>query len=299
MDALDLLRTLRKRWALAAVLLVGLVALLTSVAFLVPQQYRSNASMLVLRAHGGTDRNPFAAVDPAQGQAAILLLKVVNTPLARQRMVEQGATAELEISNEGGGTVAADSPFITVIATGATADSARTTAEIAMREIRGELKRRQDEMRVPQDQQLTLTDIIPSDTISTTRSGQLRALAITGGVGLVLLLGIVVLVDRAQQRRTDAPFALARKRSGSEPAPEPEPEPVDPEPSLQQAAELAQAARVAVEKVKQASRSGSNTGPLALAEVGNAPAIDRPTDVLGIRYQPERLDDRVDDKATR
>ncbi|SDN56581.1 YveK family protein [Allokutzneria albata] len=271
MDALDLLRTVRRRWALAAVLAVGLAALLTSVAFLVPQQYRANASMLVLRAHSGEDRNPFAAVDPAQGQAAILLLKVVNTPPMRQRMAAQGATAELEISNEGSGTVAADSPFITVVATGQNPESVRATVDIAMRELRTELKRRQDEMRVPPEGQLSLTVIVGPETITTTRSEQLRALAISGGIGLVLLLAIVVMVDRAQQRRARVPFALARKQE------EAEPEPVDPEPSVQLEAERSAAARAAVARVTR-----------------NAPtSIDRETDALGIRYQ------RPQDRASR
>ncbi|MCP3801109.1 hypothetical protein NLX83_17755 [Allokutzneria sp. A3M-2-11 16] len=274
MDALDLLRTLRRRWALAMVLAIGLAALLTSLAFMVPQQYRVNASMLVLRAYGGADRNPYAAVDPSQGQAAMMLLRVVGTPAVQQRMAQQGATAELEITNESAGSVAADSPFITVIATGATADSARTTAQVAMRELRFELKRKQDQLGVPQEGHLTLSDIVPADTVTTTRSAQLRALAIGGGVGLALLLCVVVMVDRAQQRRTEVPFALARKDSS-------EPEPVDPAPSVQQAAELAHAARSAVERVKQASR----------------PALDRPTDVLNVRYQAARVDDH--DKASR
>ncbi|MCK2240821.1 MULTISPECIES: Wzz/FepE/Etk N-terminal domain-containing protein [unclassified Crossiella] len=212
MDALDVFRVLRRRWKLTALLLAGLVLLLGAVAFAVPQQYRATSLTMVLRQYGGQDRNPFAAVDRAQGQAAVVVIAVLNSQQTRRELAAQGGTAALEVSNEGGGVSTTDSPFITVIATGVNEAAVRKTGQLAMQRIKDELKRRQDTLLVPVEQQLTLNEVLSPNEVSTTRAGQLRALGITGGIGLIIVVLTVILVDRRGNRTKP-------------PAPEPESKP--------------------------------------------------------------------------
>lgn len=200
-DALEVFRVLRRRWKLTALLLTGLVLLLAAVAFVVPQQYRSNSLTMVLRQYGGQDRNPFAAVDRAQGQAAVVVIAVLNSAQTRRELAAQGGTASLEVSNEGGGVSTTDSPFITVITTGSSEAVVRKTAQLAMQRIKDELKRRQDTLLVPVEQQLTLNEVLSPNEVSTTRSAQLRALGITGAIGLVIVVLTVVLVERRNPRK--------------------------------------------------------------------------------------------------
>ncbi|MBP2473937.1 putative PurR-regulated permease PerM [Crossiella equi] len=218
MDALDVLRVLRRRWKLTAALLALLVVALGAVAFIVPQQYRVNSLTMVLRQYGGQDRNPFAAVDRAQGQAAVVVIAVLNSPQTRRELAAQGATATLEVSNEGGGVSTADSPFITVTTTGTSPDVVRRTAQLAMQRVKEELKRRQDTLLVPVDQQLTLNEVLSPNEVTTTRAGQLRAVAITGGAGLVLVLLVVVVVDRRRSRKFP-PLSTQDEQPASRPSP--------------------------------------------------------------------------------
>ncbi|RJQ78018.1 hypothetical protein D5S17_13920 [Pseudonocardiaceae bacterium YIM PH 21723] len=200
MDALEILRVLRRQWVMTAALLCLVASALVGIAFLVPQQYKVTAVALVIRQSGTDGENPYGAVDKAQGQMASLAVRVLTAPKTIQDLKSKGADAEFETSNEGG-TLDSDSPFLTVAATGASPKSVQRTAEVVLQRARDELQSRQDGAGVPPRQQLVFTTILKPDNITTTRAAQLRSVGIFGALGLIIMVLVVVIYDRAKQRK--------------------------------------------------------------------------------------------------
>jgi hypothetical protein len=204
MDALEIIRVLLRRWGLTLVLGLVLGAVLFAVMYAVPQQHQARGEALVIHQTSKEIANPYGSVDKAQGQAASLVVRVLTAPQTRTDLVRQGGTAEVKISNEGG-SVEPDSPFISLVVTGANRTEVLRTGQIVLRRARDELKVRQDKAGVAPDRQLVLTEIVPVDTTATTRAAQLRAVGLGGALGLVLLVMIVVVHDQRKIRKERPP----------------------------------------------------------------------------------------------
>lgn len=200
MDAVEILRVLARRWVLTLCLFLALGAGLAGVFSTVPQQHRATAMVLVMHQTGKEVSNPYGVVDKAQGQTASLVVRVLSSTPTLADLARLGATAELEISNEGG-AVDPDSPYITLVITGTSREEVLRTGQLVMARAREELRNRQEQAGVGPADQLILTDVIPVDATATTRAAQLRAVALAGALGLVLVVMTVVIHDQRGLRR--------------------------------------------------------------------------------------------------
>lgn len=229
MDALEIIRVLLRRWVLSLCLALLLGVGLTAVMFSVPQQHRATAMVLVIHQANKEIANPYGAVDKAQGQAASLVVRVLSGSRTQAELVKQGATAHMEISNEGG-SVDPDSPFITLEITGASRAEVLRTGQVVLERAREELRNRQDGAGVAASEQMIITDVIPVDATTTTRAAQLRAVGLFGALGLLLSVMIVVIHD---QRRLRAQRHRRARRVAAVPPAEDVDKPSSPERSEQ------------------------------------------------------------------
>ena len=213
MDALDILRVLRRRWKVTALVAAVLVVLVGAVLFLVPQQYKVTAIILVTPTSSQDVQNPYTVAEQAQSQMAALLVTVLTSPAVADGYTSSGT---IEVTNANGATDTSqtDSPFITITVTDKSSDSSVQGAQAVRQRAIDELKNRQDAAKVSTAQRLTLTDVLPAANPTTTHASQLRAVGLVAALGLVLgVLGVVV-TDRvltARSKRaaaaTEAPAA--------------------------------------------------------------------------------------------
>ncbi|GAA3430784.1 Wzz/FepE/Etk N-terminal domain-containing protein [Kutzneria kofuensis] len=219
MDALDILRVLRRRWKITAVAAAVLVVLVGAVLFLVPKQYKVTAISLVTPALSQDVQNPYTVADRVQSQMAALLVTVLTSPAVTDWYTAQGANGTIEVTNANGvtDTSQTDSPFITIIVTDKSADGAVHGAQLVRQRALDELKNRQDAAKVTAAQRLILTDVLPPADPTTTRASQYRAVGLVAALGLVLGVLGVVIADRvltARSRREPAPEQPVAKVNG-------------------------------------------------------------------------------------
>ncbi|AOS65903.1 YveK family protein [Actinoalloteichus hymeniacidonis] len=198
MDAVQVLRILRRQWRWTAVLSVLLVALCTATVLTVPQQHRVTGVLLALSRAEPDAPNPYAQVDRAQEQVTALVVTVLNSPRTQQELAAAGALGEIEVSNEEG-QVSEDSPFLTVTVTADEPADAVRTAAIVLDRARAELSQRQTAAGVASAQHIEFNEVLAADLPTTTRAAQLRSVVLVAGLGLVLVLAIVITVDRVRR----------------------------------------------------------------------------------------------------
>ena len=217
MDALDILRVLRRRWKITAMVGAVLVVLVGAVVFLVPQQYKVTAISLVTPASSQDVQNPYSVAGQAQSQMAALLVTVLTSPAVTDGYADKGATGTIEVTNANGSSDSAttDSPFITITVTSKSPDGAVQGAQLVRQRALDELKNRQDAAKVTDAQRLILTDVLPAANPTTTRASQYRAIGLVAALGLVLGVLGVVITDRVITRRAKRAQAEA---AASEPA---------------------------------------------------------------------------------
>ncbi|ASO22916.1 hypothetical protein FHR81_003577 [Actinoalloteichus hoggarensis] len=201
MDAVQIVRVLRRRWRLTTALITVLLALCAATVFLVPVQHRVTGVLLVLTQPGPEGGNPYAQVDRAQAQAAGLVVTVLDAPRTRAELAAAGAVGDIEVSNEDG-QLAEDSPFLTVTVTAAEPDAALRTSAIVIDRAREELTRRQDASGVAPGDRVVLSEVLPADLATTTRASQLRAVVLVFGLGLAAVIGGVLVYDRVRAARS-------------------------------------------------------------------------------------------------
>jgi capsular polysaccharide biosynthesis protein len=202
-DALDIVRVLRRRWPFTVAGAAVLAVLVGAVVFLVPQQYKVTAISLVTPTSNTNVLNPYTSADKSQPQMAALLVTVLNAPQTADEYTAAGATGTIQVTNGNGATDTSqlDSPFITITVNDKSAAGAVRTAQVVYQRAVTELKSRQDSAKVDTTQRLTLTEVLPATDATTTRASQLRAVGLVAALGLVLgILGIVV-ADRVLSRR--------------------------------------------------------------------------------------------------
>lgn len=203
MDALDILRVLRRRWKITAMVAAALVVLVGAVVFLVPQQYKVTAISLITPSSSQDVQNPYTAAGRAESQMAALLVTVLTSSAVTDGYEEKGATGTIEVTNANGvtDTSQTDSPFITITVTDKTPDGAVRGAQLVRQRAIDELKNRQDAAKVADTQRLTVTDVLPAANPITTRASQYRAVGLVAALGLVLGVLGVVIADRVLTRR--------------------------------------------------------------------------------------------------
>lgn len=221
MDALDILRVLRRRWKVTAFVAAVLVVLVGAVLFLVPQQYKVTAIILVTPTSSQDVQNPYTVAEQAQSQMAALLVTVLTSPAVADGYTASGT---IEVTNANGATDTSqtDSPFITITVTDKSSDSAVQGAQAVRQRAIDELKNRQDAAKVSTAQRLTLTDVLPAANPTTTHASQLRAVGLVAALGLVLgVLGVVVTdrvlttrSKRAAEAPAEAPPAAPQPKTG-------------------------------------------------------------------------------------
>ncbi|MFC0439584.1 Wzz/FepE/Etk N-terminal domain-containing protein [Kutzneria buriramensis] len=273
MDALDILRVLRRRWQITAAVAAAFAVLVGAVLFLVPQQYKVTAIALVTPASNQDVQNPYTVSDQAQSRMAALLVTVLTAPATADGYVAKGANGTIEVTNANGvtDTSQTDSPFITITVTDLSAAGAVHGAQVVRQRAIDELKNRQDAAQVAAAQRLTLTDVLPTTDAVTTHASQLRAVGLVAALGLVLgVLGIVVadrvLVSRAKRREAAEAEEAATPPAATPPAPKAPPT----------------AAGAAVEKL-----NGANDH-----RRGVLPAVTSPADSPTIKFSPVRSDQK-------
>jgi len=205
-DALNLAQVLRRRWLLTVALLAVLTLALLVLVRYAPTEYQSTGVGLVIRQDqelvddSGRRDNPFAGIDNSLGATGTLLVTVVTSPAVQQELAEAGLQGEVEVTNAGS-SFDPESPFVSVTATANDPGQAAADVELVLARADQELSDRQDAVSGPLVERLALLVVVPPPDGQLTRAGLLRAVALAGAAGLVLVLILVVAADRLMLAR--------------------------------------------------------------------------------------------------
>lgn len=201
MDALTLMRVLRRWWLVTLGLLILLAVALAGLMRYTPAEYESSGVGLVIRQSeaavddSGRRDNPFAQIDDRLAVTATLLVTVVNSPAVQQQLVADGLQGDVEVTNEGT-SYNPEGPFVTVTATAPDPQQAAEDVRLVLARANVELANQQDALSSDLVERLDLLTVVPPPEGQLTRAGLLRSVGLAGVAGLVLILVMVVALDR-------------------------------------------------------------------------------------------------------
>jgi capsular polysaccharide biosynthesis protein len=195
---MDLMKTLRKRWALATALLI-LTLIATSAALVkLPWSYKATADVTLLpsqnlaKAYGG---NPFLAFNSTINETADVIRYEATNMRTAQVLVAAGYTQGYTITD----ALDTSAPILQITVTGSNAGAVEHTLTGVVNKISTLLASQQSNFR-PANQ---IHDMVISSNPRASRvaSKKARPLLVVFAVGLLFTVVIPVLVDAVAERR--------------------------------------------------------------------------------------------------
>lgn len=195
----DALALALRQWKVVVIGLVLLAAAAFAVVRVVPTEHQATGQQMLLLppAYHGKDTltNPFLNLPAELTTTASLLAGSVMTKDVIAELDEDGADAEYDVS-----VVPGAGPLLVISTRDTDADAAIMTRDAVMERLAGELDEIQTEARVPGDQVIRLQPFSVSASAEALPGSRLRALAVVGGVGLVLIVLLAFGLDRFSRR---------------------------------------------------------------------------------------------------
>lgn len=211
MDVREIVEIVRRRWAAVVLLFIVTLAVTAAVAMSVPATYAADASVLlqlpVATGEGAPPENPLTAL--SSGSVSIVadvVAQVVNGEGTRERLAAAGGSPYTVSVAEGA------VPLLSIEAVSADRDTALETVGLVDAAIADELAAQQRLAGAAEATFLTSRTLIPADRGRALTDRRTRTVAGLLGVGGVLSLTVVVVVDGVLlRRRAASPASTARQ----------------------------------------------------------------------------------------
>lgn len=218
MDLGDLLRLLVRRWLIIAIGLALAAGGAAAVYRAAPRSYQADAQGLLLLPPDAN--NPMLETSPFLylPQGLNVLGRIVNqrmqTPAFHRQMESEGFHADYELGIE------TQTPVITITVEGVDDSDTLETRNVLMTKFASILAEVQREEAVPSRQFAHVRFLDTSDEADVVSGDRLRAAAVVGAGGAVLVLLFAIAWDRLARRRSRArskPEASALSDEGNDP----------------------------------------------------------------------------------
>lgn len=230
MDFWKTIKVLLRRWYVALPVLVLSLGTAGVVFASVPPQYESmGTDLLTVPKAGATVTNdpskpagiinPLLAFDASLTTTAQLLTQVLLDPAVYAQLT--GGNENIECQAGDGGL---RGPFVQVVCTAPTAESAKKTVENAFARLSLELVERQRKLGAPEATFINVEQVVAPTEAALLVGGKLRAAGAALALGLAASLTSAFMIESYLQRRKPKP---AKKKSDSEPQWPKEPPPGD------------------------------------------------------------------------
>jgi len=196
-DLWDLFRVLFRRWYLTVPLLVLVAGVGYYSAKGIEPTYTASAGgvflePVVLLPVEQRAPNPWAQAGVATTAAAVV--GSVVDPVTKEQVVAEGYSGDYSVQ------LASRSVLFSIYAPAASHEAAIATLDHVIELMKEDLRAKQSAYGVPENQQINI-QLASGTSIVSTREGVSRVLLGLGGLGAVLTVGIVVLVDSLLTRR--------------------------------------------------------------------------------------------------
>lgn len=233
MDVLDWLRSLRRQWFVALLMVLITAGAVYGTTILVTPRYETSGTLLLLGPNSYVDVdgqdvaiNPFARYG-GSGEAvtAATLVAVLMSPSSLREAEEGGFPGEYVVSN---------SPFVAgaidIVVTSDTPEDSLEGLGMVIDDLQDRLLESQVEAGAPESSLIGSSVLTRSEEAQSLDGAQLRAMAVTAALGVALAVLLARGVDLARRRRRSHRSSGGVPRPGLTPS-----EAVDPDgPPLQQ-----------------------------------------------------------------
>ncbi|GHE93691.1 chain length determinant protein [Streptomyces fumanus] len=223
MDLAEIFRVLRRRWR---VLLPGLLltsALVAAVTVLVPVDYRSQSTVVLLNSEKATrayDGNPFLSTQTSLTGMADSLARSLTSDDALRELKSRGArgTFEAKLADN------AQGPLMWLTVTGTDPDTVLASDKILTAYAKERLDEFQRRQSVDPRAMIRMTTIVPPQKPVAQSKARLQYMIMAGLLGLVLTLVAVFYVEARKRPRAPEPAApgpapAERETAAPDPAP--------------------------------------------------------------------------------
>lgn len=211
----DVLGMLRRRWYVLVVGLLLVAGGAGAVLLKSPVSYQATGQLLLLlppQAGGDKPINPYLNLDPGLATTAALIASTMNAPESQRSVEAAGHTAAYTITlfpNTG--------PLLVITTEGADPQQAIGTRDEVIRRLQQELDRIQNEENAPKRQFIHTRTNSTFNEAEVLTGDRTRAVAAVGAAGMLALLFVVVIWDRAAARlRSRSRPRRDRKTAGAE-----------------------------------------------------------------------------------
>jgi hypothetical protein len=205
-NVLDLLRAARRHPVALAILLVATMAVSVAVYLTLPTNYEADASLQLLPPNTQIDPNgkvlPVNPIGVAGGQSAQIeasvLAQVASSKQYVVALTKKGVTSTpaVSVSEFGGGTILA------VSTTNRNAAAAGKDLRTLVGSLITELKRSQQQLGAPANSLLSLKNLTGFGPPTPMTGSKVKLTAVTGVLGLIVTLLVIILIDSRASRRT-------------------------------------------------------------------------------------------------
>ena len=194
----DLLKGLGRRWYVVALGLLATAALCFGAMRLVPVDYVAQSSVLLLPSSTtiGTGGNPYLALGGLQGVADVLARAMTDDAISAQ-IAPQGGTAKYTVERD----ATTNGPMLIIVATDVTRAGALATLDATLAQAPKVLSQLQKSVGAPSDALIGLGTITQDTIAQPVIKSQLRAVILSGVVGLALTVFSANLLDALLIRR--------------------------------------------------------------------------------------------------
>jgi capsular polysaccharide biosynthesis protein len=203
MDIMETFRILRRRWILALLMLVIVLAGTVAAGLKLPRTYISNSTVVLLASRNASKPNggnPYLSFNSSLPLTADVVRRELMDPRTVQSLAKQGSSATYLVA----AATDTSGPVLLVTVTGPQKAVVEKTLYGVTAEIRSKLYALQTSITAPNLITVVTLSIDPRPTLSISKLA--RPLVVLVGLGLILAFAVPLIVDAQSVRRS-------RKRS--------------------------------------------------------------------------------------
>lgn len=206
----ELATTLRRRWYLAIVGLIGTAVLCAATLSLYPATYQAEANIVLLPPTSTVEKggNPYLQLGNLS-QVVDVMIRALNSQSAVQQTVAIAPTGTYEVAPD----YTTSGPIFVITAQDVTPEATLATLKAVSDKVAPTLAGLQESLAIAPPSQITSTVLTSDGQPSTVRKTQLRALIVAAAVGLIFSAMLIALIDsflrRRNARRAISPSVIA------------------------------------------------------------------------------------------
>lgn len=203
MDFFDVVRLILRQWLVCVIGILVVVAGAAGVMFMVPTNYQASGQLVLLLppSAAGPEKkvNPYLNLDANMTLTASLVASSVTIPGVQKEMEAAGFTSSYSVALTPG-----SGPVLVISSEDTDPQMAVKTRDEVMKRIQAELTALQTEAQAPEAQVIYTQPVASPARADPLPGSKVRALAVVGGLGLIITLLFAVALDRRRGARSKA-----------------------------------------------------------------------------------------------